>query len=118
MPVSVQLPSEASRNEPGYTLSAALIGILVALSVACMFFQPSSRFERSFATVLLGVYVVVWGFMFLASYFFSHKSLFLRGLIWFCEHLSFPSGRAMAFFYFAITLFIGGVAILRGLGLT
>ena len=68
-------------------------------------------------SVLLGLYVLAWGFMFLASYFFSHKTFFFRGLIWVCEHLSFPASRKMAFFYFVLTLFIGGLTVLKGLAL-
>jgi len=55
--------------------------------------------------------------MFLASYFYSYKTFFFRGLLWFCEHLSFPASRKMAFFYFALALFIGGMGVLKGLAL-
>jgi hypothetical protein len=65
--------------------------------------------------VLLGAYLVVWSFMFLAAYYFSRKSFFLRVLMWVCERLSRPGDKRMAFFYFALGLCSGLFAILRGL---
>lgn len=53
--------------------------------------------------------------MFLASYYFSHKTFFLRGLMWVCEHFSYPSGRGMAFFYFCLAFFLGTVLLIQGL---
>ena len=60
---------------------------------------------------------MAWGAMFLASYFYSHKTFFFRGLIWVCEHWSSPKGRGMAFFYAALALGLGSMATLSGLGL-
>lgn len=51
----------------------------------------------------------------LASYYYSHKSFFLRALIWICEHFSRPSGRWMAFFYFFLGAFMGAMGLLTGL---
>jgi len=105
-------------NEPGYGLSAALIALLIILLVA--YFSVGGAVEHmgpGRGTVLLGVYIMAWGFMFLASYYFSHKSFFLRGLIWVCEHWSRPSGRKMAFFYFALAVLAGGASVVKGLGL-
>ena len=67
---------------------------------------------------LLGLYIMAWGFMFLASYYFGHKSFFLRALVWVCEHFSYPRGRKMAFFYFALAFGLGLMALLAGLGIT
>jgi hypothetical protein len=104
-------------NEPGYVLGASLIGLLLVLFIACIAFEPSpGRLHAGFGTVLLGVYILTWGVMFLAAYYFSHKSFFLRGLIWVCEHLSHPAGRKMAFFYFALAAFLGSMGVLKGLG--
>ena len=54
--------------------------------------------------------------MFLASYYFSQKTFFLRGLMWICEHFSNPRGKKMAFFYFALATVLGLVLVLKGLG--
>ena len=104
--------------ESGYRLGIALIATLVVLLVAVIEVGvESGPIRPGTASVLLGLYVLVWGCMFLASYFFSHKTFFFRGLIWVCEHLSFPASRKMAFFYFVLTLFIGGLTVLKGLAL-
>ena len=58
----------------------------------------------------------LWGLLFLAAYFFSHKTFFFRGLIWVCERFSHPRGRGMAFLYFALAFALGTMALLRGLG--
>jgi hypothetical protein len=66
--------------------------------------------------VFMGLFMMAWGLMFLASYWFSHKSAFLRGLTIFCEKLSYPSTRKMAFFYFAVAFVLGFMSVLGGLG--
>jgi len=60
---------------------------------------------------------MAWGVMFLASYFFEHKTFFFRALIWVCENFSRPPGRGMAFFYAALGFGLGGFAFLRGIDL-
>jgi hypothetical protein len=110
-------------NEPGYALGIGLIGVLVALLVASFVvgeeaspMQPGPM-QPGLGTTVLGVYLFAWGLMFLASYYFSHKTFFLRGLMWLCENLSRPPGRKMAFFYFALACGIGSMAIFTGLGI-
>lgn len=104
-------------NDPGYALSLILIAVLLGLlyAVEASDLEPGPV-KPGAGTVLLGVYVLAWGCMFLASYYFSHKSFFLRGLAWVCEHLSYPRSRKMAFFYFALASLLGGAAILTGVG--
>jgi hypothetical protein len=113
-----ELGQSSPPNESGYLLGTILIGALVVLLVAALQIgiEPGP-IRPGIGSVLLGLYVLAWGFMFLASYFYSHKTFFFRGLIWVCEHLSFPASRKMAFFYFALTLFIGGLSVLKGLAL-
>lgn len=113
-------PSSASpENEPGYLLSFALIGVLATLLYAAEragIEQGPVKVGRG--TVLLGLYIMAWGCVFLASYFFGHKSFFLRALVWVCEHASYPRTRKMAFFYFLLAFGLGFMALLAGLGLT
>ena len=107
-----------SANEPGYLLSAVLIALLVALLWSAQ--EAGAEVgpaKAGVGTVLLGLYVMAWGCMFLASYYFSHKSIFLRGLVWVCERFSYPASRRMAFFYFFLATGLGSVAVLKGLGL-
>ena len=111
-------PPTTPKNETGFLLSLALVGLLVALLVAVLAvgvnsgpIQPGPR------GILLGLYIMVWGCMFLASYYFSHKSFFLRGLVWICEHISYPASRKMAFFYFLLAFGVGTMALLAGMGI-
>lgn len=99
-------------------LGLGLISLLAALLVAALLSGiQSGPFRPGIGTTLLGLYIVAWGVMFLASYYFSHKTFFFRALIWVCEHRSHPKGRGMAFFYAAIAILVGGFATLTGLGL-
>ena len=111
--------SKTPPREPGYLLSAALIGSLVALlwSAEEAGLQ-AGPVKPGLGTVLLGLYVMAWGFMFLASYYFSHRSFFLRALQWVCVYLSWPRSPKMAFFYFALAFGLGAMGVLSGLGLT
>ena len=112
-PISAPRP-----DEPGYLLSAVLITPIVVLFGAYLVVGgPPDHLAASSGTIILGLYLMTWGFMFLVSYYFSHRSIFLRGLIWICEHSSWPAGRRMAFFYFALGAFGGGIVVLKGLGL-
>jgi hypothetical protein len=112
------MSSTERSNEPGILLGIVLITILCALLAGSLYFGVESGPGRPGAgSVLLGLYVMTWGIMFLASYYFSYKTFFLRGLIWVCEHLSAPAGRKMAFFYFALAFFLGGAGLLAGLGI-
>lgn len=104
-------------KERGYLLSFALIGILVALlglSLASGFELGPARPGPS--DIFTGLYVMAWGFMFLAGYYFSHKSFFLRALMWVCEHQSSLRSRKMAFFVFALSFVLGLMGLLGGLG--
>jgi hypothetical protein len=105
-------------NEAGLALGGLLIASLVGLLVASFAVGGASpNMGPGAGTVLLGLYILAWGMMFLASYYFSHKSFFLRGLLWVCENWSRPAGRKMAFFYFVLASVLGGASIIRGLGL-
>jgi uncharacterized membrane protein len=107
-------PSSQPTDEPGHVLSLSLIAVLVFLLVVSLTRGGAQTAE---GIVAMGLFVMAWGLMFLLAFFFSHKSAFLRGLIWFCEHFSYPGTRKMAFFYFAVCLVMGGASVLRGLGL-
>lgn len=105
-------------NEPGYALGIGLIAILAALLIGSLVAGvETGPIRPGLGSILLGLYVFAWGLMFLASYYFSHKTFFLRGLMWVCENWSHPSGRGMAFFYFALACGLGLVGILKGLAL-
>jgi len=104
-------------NERGLVLGLGIIGVIAGL-LGLLFVMgfPSGPVRKDPAAAVGGIYLMFWGFLFLASYYYSHKCFFFRGLIWICEHFSRPSGRWMAFFYFALGFFIGGWLFLGGLG--
>jgi hypothetical protein len=108
--------SDTTAAEPGYLLGSLLIGGLVLPQLAMLggFIAPRSRDEELY----VGAYIVYIGFLFLSSYYWSHKTFALRGFMWICEHFSYPADRRMAFFYFALCAFLGFISILAGFGIT
>jgi hypothetical protein len=104
----------SAEAEPGYALGALLITGLALPQLAVLggFIFPDSR-DGEF---LVGTYIIYIGCLFLSSYYWSHKTFVLRGFMWICEHFSSPAGRKMAFFYFALCLFLGTMALMAGLG--
>lgn len=106
-------------NEPGIVLGVGLIVLLVGLLSASVIVggmkpEPMRPGARS---VVTGIYVMTWGAMFLASYYFDHKTFFLRALMWLCEAWSPWKGRRLALVYAAAALLVGGVGVLVGVGL-
>jgi len=100
--------SPERKNVPGIFFGVGRIAILCALLAGSLYFGIEPRPNRpSAGSVLLGLYIICWGLMFLASYFFSHTTFFLRGLLWVCERFSVPAGRKMAFYYFVLALSVG-----------
>ncbi len=110
-------PTSKIRSEPGYALGFGLIIFLALLLAGALYMGAATGpLHAGVGTTLLGLYTMAWGCMFLASYYFAPKTFFLRGLLWVCEHWSHPAGRGMAFFYFALSICVGGAAFLAGLG--
>lgn len=105
-------------REPGVVLGIALIALMAALVTASVMsgLKPGPL-RPGWPTFITGVSMMAWGAMFLASYYFDHKTFFFRALIWVCEHWSRPKGRGMAFFYAALGIGLGGLGVLVGLGL-
>lgn len=97
-------------QERGDVLGYCLIAILAALTLSAL------RAEGGLKSVLMGLTLVAWGLMFLASVGFSHKTFFLRGLRWFCLNLSWPSTPKMAYFYGVVLCAMGLGSVLSGVG--
>jgi hypothetical protein len=106
----------APAPETGYLLGSLLIGglVLPQLPVLGGFIIASQGRAWDF---YVGAYILYVGLLFLSSYYWSHKTFVLRGFMWVCENFSGPSGRRMAFFYFALCAFIGCMSILAGCGM-
>jgi hypothetical protein len=105
-------------NETGLALGLGIIGVIAGLLGLCFWLGlASGPVGKGAATTVLGVYVMFWGLLFLASYYYCGKCFFFRGLMWICEHFSRPRGaRWMAMFYFGMTFLGGGWLFLVGLG--
>ena len=100
-------------NKKGLGLGIFIIAILIFF----LFFDTGlGPFGNNISTLLTGIYLQIWGILFLLSYYYSHKTFFLRGLIWICENFTFPRSRMMAFFYFILLFGIGTIAVLYGVG--
>jgi hypothetical protein len=67
--------------------------------------------------IALGVALPALGALFLFAYVRANGSRVLRFLLWFCEHLTAPAGRGMAFFWCLFFVLLGIVALVQGLGL-
>ncbi len=105
-------------NETGILLSIFCFGALVILLVSALLIGiPSGADRVGLGSVLLGLYLMAWGCMYLVSYYFSHKAIFFRALIWQCEHASVPANRKMALFYFLLAFVLGAATLLGGLGI-
>jgi hypothetical protein len=103
-------------NEKGLALGISIILILIILGCSPLFFGfELGPIKNGPSSILTGIYLQLWGVLFLLSYYFSHKTFFFRALMWVCENFSSPRGRKMAFFYFALSFLLGTVALLRGL---
>jgi hypothetical protein len=106
-----------NQNEQGLALGISIIALLVIFGVAPFWFGfTTGPIQKGPSAIFTGIYLQLWGVMFLLSYYFSHKTFFLRGLIWVCENFSSPRGRKMAFFYFVLAFGLGTGTLLQGLG--
>ena len=98
-------------KKSGWLIVAGVVAFVVAFNVM----PPSGSTEADW--LITGVYTLGIAALFLLAYFFESESVVFRGLIWVCEHLSFPASRKMAFFYAGLGGVLGTVAILQGLGI-
>jgi hypothetical protein len=98
----------------GCVVIAGMLGLLVGGLLAGVRDGP---IVPGLGSVLMALYVMSWGALFIASYFFTHESFLFRGVMWVCEHASRPSGRFMAFFYGALGLGLGGWTLVLALDL-
>ena len=104
-------------EEPGYWLGGVILTALISPQAYTLTHPGAKEALRTgYGLVFVGFYIITVGCVFLASYYCSHKSFLFRWFAWVCEHGSFPASRKMAFFYFALSVISGGMAILDGLG--
>jgi len=100
------------QNEKGLILGCTLLLPLIIVQLAPYSLDIDSA---KFKAVNIA-FILYLGALFLLSYYYSHKTLLLRGLRWLCENLSWPKSKKMAFFYFGLSLIIGLLATLDATG--
>ncbi|MBS0160741.1 MAG: hypothetical protein JSS26_19345 [Nitrospira sp.] len=101
---------EVVKNQPGRWLGGAILFVLVAPQVYALTRQAIDHSYRA-GQLLIGLYFLFVGFIFLFSYYIPERSFVFRGFLWFCERASAPGSRKMAFFYFGLCMFIGIAAL-------
>jgi hypothetical protein len=110
--------AETRQNRPSLLLDLLLVAAGGALLLVTLRFglEAGHPPAKGVATVLGGLYVIYLGVLFLLSYFFSDACHIFSFLSYLCEECSYPAGRRMAWFYFALSFLIGSGVLLVGLG--
>ena len=96
--------------------AAVILGAIGLLVLSIRTPEPAGPGWQAIPSVLLGLYVIYLGVLFLLSYFYSHASYVLGAMMWTCEHVSHPRGRFMAILYFALCLVLGVCALFVACG--
>jgi len=106
-------------DEPGRILGLVMIVILGALLLAAWASGMSTERPAppGMGPIFMGVFLIVLGLMFFASYFAAWKSFFLRWLLRFSMGFPGLADRRMALLFSALCVFSGIAAIADGLGL-
>jgi hypothetical protein len=108
------------KSQPSIQQKVVLDVLLVAVAVVLLVSATASGIgsqKDEPPSVFAGIYLIYLGFLFLLSYFISYVSFVLGALRWVCEHFSHPRGRHMAFFYFGLSVLLGGCLLLSACGL-
>lgn len=97
-----------------FLIAAIAAGLLVGTSK--FGFEAGHPASRGAGSIFGGVYIMYLGLLFLLSYFFPRRCFVFNLLGYVCRQSSHPAGRAMAWFYFALSLVIGSCLLLIGWG--
>jgi len=109
---------EDSNRHPSLLLDFLILAIAVGLLVAISKFglEAGHPAARGAGSIFGGVYILYLGLLFLLSYFFPRRCFVFSFLAYVCQECSRPAGRAMAWFYFALSAVVGSCLLLIGLG--
>lgn len=105
-----------TQPESGFAIGFGLIAVAVFLFLVSLAHLEPGRLAPGPGAIALGLYLMLIGTTFLASYFYDHKSFLFRWCIWLCERLSFPAHRKMALAYATLAFGAGLWAFLLGFG--
>lgn len=110
---------EESKNHPNWLVDLLIAAIAGGLLLAASQFglEVGRPAARGAGSVFGGVYIVYVGLLFLLSYFFPRRSYVFSFLGFVCQECSRPAVRAMALFYFALSVVFGSALVFRGLGM-
>lgn len=111
--------NERNDQQRGAMLGAVLIAILAVLLLAAWSLGLSSQrsLENGAGTVVMGVFLIALGTMFLSSYFKSASSFFLRWLLQLSMSFPFFRSPRMAIFLAGLCMLVGVLTIAKGLKL-
>jgi hypothetical protein len=105
-----------AKDERGLVLGISLITMLLLLLLVTIYLGLDDGVRKPKAANIVGaVLFQALGVLFLLSYFYSHKTFFFRWLVRICVYNSRPSGRAMAFIWFALFFGLGTAGLLDAL---
>lgn len=109
---------ESSQRHPNLLLDLLIVAIAAGLLVAASKFglETGHPATRGAGSIFGGVYILYLGVLFLLSYFFPRRCFVFSFLGYLCEARSHPAGRAMAWFYFTLSLALGSALLLIGFG--
>jgi len=65
--------------------------------------------------IVTGLYVQLWGVLFLLSYFYRGKSFLFRGIIWVCKNIGSPRSPKTALFTGMLSAVLGSIMLIGGL---
>jgi hypothetical protein len=109
---------EKSEHHPSLLLDLLIVAIAAGLLVATskLGLEAGRPAMKGAGSIVGGVYIIYLGVLFLLSYFFPQRCFILSFLNYVCLERSRPAGRAIAWFYFALSLLFGSLLLLVGLG--
>lgn len=106
------------KNKLYFLFDVTVVCLQIALFVLILVTKKDmSKLEMGTSSILLSVYVIVWGILFLLSYYQHEKSYVLRFLFWLCKISIGSKNGKIAFFYFWVAILASVIGFLYGLGI-
>lgn len=109
---------EESERHPSLLLDLLIVAIAAGLLLLASKFglEAGHPATKGAGAIFGGVYFLYLGVLFMLSYFLPRRYFIFNFLGYLSEKCSGPSGRRMAWFYFALSVAVGSGLLLRGFG--